>query len=245
MTRSTCTISISKQSEREIYCDSRCGQQLSKRNFFSNKWQNMQVVVVTISQISYLVCTFTSILADGPKIAKRLSKQIGRETSIIKKCLGDYNSLSDDLPLLGLHDVLSSHAKFWADKSLNAEDDLALSNRHELIRNFLLVKRAEEEVVLLSSDMENTITYFKEQQRVIEEEIGNLEKSLVEVADDEKLYVCGCICVLKKFSWSVSISLNKATAAAASLSASCYDQMPDESDVDEDEDDCSDFDEEF
>ena len=56
-----------------------------KGNFFSNKWQSMQVIVLTISQISYLVCIFViSELADDQQIAKRLSKQIGCETSIIK-----------------------------------------------------------------------------------------------------------------------------------------------------------------
>lgn len=176
--------------------------------------------------------------ADGQKIAKRLSRQISRETSLIKKYLCSFNTLSDDSPLPALSDVLSPQASFWISNSLTAEDQQVSSNKHKIIRNYLVVKRVEEGFSLLSSDMENTLVYFNEQKEIIEKEIERLEQSLILAADDDaKLYMRGCICVLRKFSWCVADSLRKATAAAAVLCTSYNDQIPADScisDIDKD-----------
>ena len=91
-------------------------------------------------------CFINVFILDGQKIAKRLSKNITKETAAARKILTDYNSIVS--PSTGsintLEEVLSPDSGFWNNQQSPAIssvlDTLSWDAKKDIIQAYLLVK---------------------------------------------------------------------------------------------------------
>ena len=94
---------------------------------------------------------------DGQKIAKRLAKNITKETRKATHLVQEYNNqcIEESSPI-SLVDVLSPDSTFW-----NAEArSESFRVRREIIEAFLRMERSTEELELLKSEMKSTMQYW-------------------------------------------------------------------------------------
>ena len=101
--------------------------------------------------------------ADGQKIAKKLSCQVTSETKRLRTLLEEYN--------ICLLVVSSSSIQITLDEALDPEvlssklhaDTTSSKPHQDILEAYLQMKRSNEEIVLLESEMENTIHFYAEQ----------------------------------------------------------------------------------
>ena len=99
---------------------------------------------------------------DGQKISKKLSLQISKETKKIRELLPKYNActnVSSECSPLEMND---------ATKLTTIMDTTSISNsKRELIETFLRIKRSEEEIVMLESEMSNTVDHYEHEVQAV------------------------------------------------------------------------------
>ena len=99
---------------------------------------------------------------DGQKISKKLSLQISKETKKIRELLPEYNActnVSSECSPLEMND---------ATKLTTIMDTTSISNsKRELIETFLRIKRSEEEIVMLESEMSNTVDHYEHEVQAV------------------------------------------------------------------------------
>ena len=128
------------------------------------------------------VSIIISAHADGQKIAKRLSVQIGMEMKKISSICKPYstlfaNSESDNQYPLQLSTVLDPSSTFWvsADKD-QSPNSPSIFLKQSIVQNYLLVQRNSEELKLLDQDMHNTLLYFKQRAICLKTKIEHLSE---------------------------------------------------------------------
>ena len=122
------------------------------------------------------------LLIDGQKIAKRLSTSITKETTLARKLLSDYNTLTGSSTKVTLAEVLSLDADFWKNPQLSTgvSSDISWSTKKDIIQAYLLVKRSEEELLLLSEEKENVLSYWSDQKKAIEQQLATTTESFTQ-----------------------------------------------------------------
>ena len=125
----------------------------------------------------YFMQFISVIMADGQKIAKKLSVQITKETQKLKVLLREYNSfcnaagedgdrlsIADAVDSVRLAQILTPRSRCYSEK------------KEELIEAYLLLCRSSEELDMLRCDMQNAINYYENRVKVLETTIeGQLE----------------------------------------------------------------------
>ena len=106
------------------------------------------------------------VIADGQKIAKRLSMAIKKESKKTKGLLDEYNATSSQLTEqytpVSVSEVASMSSEFWVSLAPNAQKSSAVPwhTQRDIIQASLLMKRSKEEITLLEQDMQNVISYW-------------------------------------------------------------------------------------
>ena len=123
---------------------------------------------------------------DGQKIAKRLARQIGRETKIIKGLLLEHNlccSSSDSLPYTSALDleVLSTLLTI-------AHSSPEMRKKHDIIEEYFLLLRSREEIELFEVEVDTAIKFYSSKKSIIEAEIRH--------RSDSSAYSIGAKCLL-------------------------------------------------
>lgn len=118
--------------------------------------------MIVIRFHSYLLLFFFS---DGQKIAKKLCSSISKETKAAQRLLEEYNAAASELsssePVLSLQDVLPLQSEFWRQNpSITSNSDVPWKTKEEIIQSYLTIKRCEEELKLLTSEMQATVQYW-------------------------------------------------------------------------------------
>ena len=157
-------------------------------------------------------------ITDGQAIAKKLSKNISKETNKLRVHLEKYNAASLQVdpkyPMLMLTEILSPTCDLWMPTSYtSASMSVSTTARRDIIEAFLLLKRCEKELTLLKSDMSNVVSYWKSR----ENHTKNSLKKLTDEADQDLLYNSGCICLLKKHILEVQLILTKCISSFSSI----------------------------
>lgn len=148
---------------------------------------------------------------DGQKIAKRLSNSISKETASVRKLLSDFNSthcLVDDPITLG--EVLSPDADFWQTPSPHAphtsfRQDVSWNTKKDIIQTYLIIKRCEEELLLLSEEKQNVLSYWLFQKDAI-------KKKLTSMTDGSSLHFLGSRALLLKYLSEVELMYSNTLA---------------------------------
>lgn len=145
--------------------------------------------------------------ADGQKIAKKLSAQIQKETSKIKSLLPEYNACQ--LIVGGEFSTSMTLKEALEPSNLSKLTDsepsvCSQSNtlKRELINSLIMVRRASEELVMLKSEMNNTILHYKNTRATLVRVIGNRETECATALDR------GAVSLLKNMCNSVERELN-------------------------------------
>ena len=112
---------------------------------------------------------------DGQKIAKRLARQIARETKIIKGLLLEHNlccSSSDSLPYTSALDleVLSTLLTI-------AHSSPEMRRKRDIIEEYFLLLRSREEIELIEVEVDTAIKFYSTKKSVIEAEIRHRSDS--------------------------------------------------------------------
>ena len=180
---------------------------------------------------------------DGQTIAKKLSKNISKETNKLRVCLKEYNATSMQVdpkcPMLMLSDILSPTCNFWmptshTDSSISTR--VSTTTRRDIIEAFLLLKRCKKELILLKSDMSNVISYWELRER-------NIKASLELFRDEaglDVLYHRGCVCMLKKQLLDIQLTLAQCTSSFSGVLSPMVDCPDHDFDLESDSSDCSD-----
>ncbi len=102
---------------------------------------------------------------DGQKIAKKLSRQISKETSSRTRLIGDYNGMSTSVFIEALSvGVIESKL---GDLGL-ACASIATGSRRQILDAYLLLHRSEEELKMLHQEFNNyLLNYYKKINTVI------------------------------------------------------------------------------
>lgn len=112
------------------------------------------------------------MLLDGQKIAKRLSKQITKETCSIKSLLKDINESGFHNDPLSLEEAFNPSILKLRLHSLGFEMPNTMDNKREIIQAYLTRRRCEEEIQLLIADANNMVLYYSKLKAEI---IGTIE----------------------------------------------------------------------
>ncbi len=108
------------------------------------------------------------ILLDGQKIAKKLSTQITKETKKLKALLAEYNACRafDGEAFVTFEDIVdvSKVQTVLATSPVFCHED----ERRETINLYLTWMRAEEEIDLLSSEIDRVYDYYLDKMNCIE-----------------------------------------------------------------------------
>ncbi len=120
---------------------------------------------------------------DGQKIAKKLSRQVTSETKRLRTLLEEYNIcqlvFNNSSIQITLDEALDP--EFLSSK-LHA--DTTLSKPHQdIIEAYLQMKRSNEEIVLLESEMANTIHFYAEQRKVLLTLIDQMKQAQISKSD--------------------------------------------------------------
>ena len=146
---------------------------------------------------------FVLFYTDGHKIAQKLSKQINQQTKQLHSALDRYNMASSVLnpssSPVPFSAVLSLDAPFWkSSTSLSCFGNTIISSdtRQEVIQNYLLSKRSNEELKLLRQDVNYTLEYYNRKRKLLSESINELQCSTT--VSMSSAYHSGCLCLLKQ-----------------------------------------------
>ena len=143
--------------------------------------------------------------ADGQKIAKKLCSRVARHL------LEEYNAaackLSPSDPAASLQEVLSLKSDFWVQGSPSVpESSIPWKTREEIIQTSLTMKRSEEELQILKSDMICTVQYWFHRIETIVNKLKALEYS------PDTLYIRGAKNMLRKMKTDAELQCQKATS---------------------------------
>lgn len=142
-----------------------------------------------INSIIVLMCN-----VDGQKIAKKMSKQITKQTStinnIVKKVNNARSVIDSSSGPVDISDVLKPDGSFWKSAKMYNES-IPSDVKHEVIQNYLLLERSKEEITLLNCDVGNMVDYYHTQESIFTTKIIQLVKNEV-----PSLYNRGCISLL-------------------------------------------------
>ena len=151
---------------------------------------------------------------DGQKIAKKLSKGITKETSTAKRLLDELNAslsqVNDSFVRISLDEVLSSVSEFWQSPS-QASKLIPFSIQRDIIEAYLLLKRCDEELVLLKCEMCNVIDYYNQKK----DKICSVLRG--PITGDTSQFSRGCISLLKKLQLEVNLHRSRAMTAYADV----------------------------
>ena len=152
-------------------------------------------------RLMYVVITFC---VDGQKIAKRLSVGITKETVIARKLLSDYNTcclVANGIPV-ALEEVVSPDAVFWQNSMLATpiSSTPSWNVKKDIIQAYLLIKRCEEELLLLSEEKKNVLAYWAYQKEAVQQQLATMY-----VTDPCTLYTSGARALLLKYQWEVDL----------------------------------------
>ena len=86
--------------------------------------QNMQVGVNCIQMINDMLDVHSLLNADGQKIAKRLSSQIIKETSNLKKLVLEYNARTIPDPELSIEAAIDPHSTLFVSSVTKRKRDI-------------------------------------------------------------------------------------------------------------------------
>ncbi len=147
---------------------------------------------------------------DGQKIAKKLCSSISKETKVARRLLEDYNAASSELspgdPLPSLQDVLSLKSDFWVqDYPSVPEERVPWRTREEIIQSYLTMKRSEEELTILKSDMICTISYWFHRIQSIVNQLKTQEHC-------QSSYIRGASSILRRMKMNSELQCHKAIA---------------------------------
>jgi hypothetical protein len=150
--------------------------------------------------------------ADGQKIANRLSNGIGKETNRARQLLDEYNAISSEItpsfPPLSLSDVLSPDSDIWTKHAqLEANSTVPSSLKKDITEAYLLMKRCEEELELLTAEMHNALEYWKKCIDCIKNSIDDAK------ADSSSQYSRGVASLLQQHLWVIELTYSRAQAA--------------------------------
>jgi len=115
----------------------------------------------------YVACV--CVCVDGQEIAKRLSRQIARETKNIKDLLVEHNlccSSGDSMPYSSALDleVLSTLLEV-------AHSSPEVKKKHEVVEEYLLLLSSREEIKLIEVEVDSVVSSYSSKKAVIEAEI--------------------------------------------------------------------------
>ena len=105
----------------------------------------------------YMTTIVHCYLADGQKIAKKLSLQISKETKKIKELLPEFNAC---------HVVVSKHEPLQLQEVLDSSKLTTIvhphssSSKRELIDAYFTIKRADEEISMVAMEMTYTRQHY-------------------------------------------------------------------------------------
>ena len=120
--------------------------------------------------INFLGIITYSNVAEGQKIAKKLSSRINKETITLQSLLEDYNAcgISNDpySDHLCLPDVLNPSVVEAKLQSSGTWCSLAAGEKREIIDSYLVLCRCREEIAMLQEDANNVIAYYIQEERV-------------------------------------------------------------------------------
>ena len=167
-----------------------------------------------VREVVVFFIPFLLLIIDGQKIAKKLCKGITKETCTARKLLDALNtSLSqadETFVPLALADVLSPVSEFWQCPN-QASSEIPVSIKRDIIEAHLLLKRCDEELLLLQTEMHNVIDYYNEKEKKI---ISVLHKI---TSDGTSQFHRGCISLLRKLQLEVELFRSIAVSAYASV----------------------------
>ena len=168
--------------------------------------------------------TIPPYITNGQKIARRLSISITKETGNARKLLSDYcaaSSLVGSSIEVTLAEVLSPDSDFWKTPppqtlSPHLSQDLSWDVKKDITQAYLLIKRSEEELDLLSEEKNNVLSYWVKQKVIINQEIHD-------VAEDSCTpHSTGSVALLKKR----LLEVEQKHSSSLSLFSSLDDQAP-------------------
>ena len=111
---------------------------------------------------------------DGQKIAKRLSSHINKETNTAKKLLQEYNVatsvVNDSHVAVSTDEVLSPDSDFWQ-PAVSTSSKLPWRTQKEIMSAYSLMKRAGEELSLLSEEVQRVLAYCRQQKELIARQV--------------------------------------------------------------------------
>ena len=120
------------------------------------------------------IITYSNV-AEGQKIAKKLSSQINKESITLQSLLEDYNAcgVSNDpySEHLCLPDVFNPAVVEARLQSSGTWCSLAAGEKREIIDSYLVLCRCREEIAMLQEDANNVLAYYTRRKSVIQEEI--------------------------------------------------------------------------
>ena len=152
---------------------------------------------------------------DGQKIAKRLATNIAKETRTVKKLLEDYNIASSVVTAsftpYTLNDILSPESNFWQRLTFNPHcKEIPWNVQKDIMSAYVLIKRTEEELSLLSEEMENVLLYCIQRKECILHQLDSIK-------NNESQYTKGITSLLHKLLWEVELYHSRAVATFAKL----------------------------
>ncbi len=148
------------------------------------------------------------LFIDGQKIAKKLCSSISKESKVAQRLLEEYNEATCELscadPPASLQDVLSLKSDFWVQVYPSVSNpSVPWKTREEIIPAFLTMKRSQEELALLQSDMICTVKYWHPR-------IQNLVEQLKAQEHSEDQYMRGTNSMLRKMKRGAELQCQKA-----------------------------------
>ncbi len=145
---------------------------------------------------------------DGQKIAKRLSKNITKETRNATRLVNNYNKqcYSTEQSTISLTDVLSPDSPFWVTETSACSDGISLKVRRDIIEAFLHIQRSNEELELLITEMESTVQYWSSRIKTLTDKLQEIDM----IDGDKQIYDVGAACLLNKVLYEARISLSEA-----------------------------------
>lgn len=160
------------------------------------------------------------VIADGQKIAKRLSMAIKKESKKTKGLLDEYTATSSQLTeqytSVSVSEVASMSSEFWVSLAPNAQKSSAVPwhTQRDIIQASLLMKRSKEEITLLEQDMQNVISYWEKRKQCINSQIQSIEVTGLGVSE---LFNRGAMCLLRKRLWEAELFYNDALSSFSSV----------------------------
>lgn len=140
-----------------------------------------------------------------------MSSGITKETRKAKELLEEYNAtcmqISERYCPTVISDVLQTDSNFWQSVS-NSEDnltkDIPWDTQRDIIQAFLLMKRSEEELKLLTDDMQNVLTYWSNR-------IVSLTATVEELNNHTDQFSIGAKSSLKQLLWEATLQHSRAS----------------------------------